>query len=125
MELGLIMPNQQYKGELADPAKIIKITASRPMERAKLIALANSNLFQKQVDFGTIDQKFTVVPARVLSAPTIEYAKNQKVTYRDVPANGKNETKKVTGILKIFNSLSLQELSNTFWNLSFEGWFSH
>lgn len=94
MELGLIMPNQQYKGELADPAKIIKITASRPMERAKLIALANSNLFQKQVDFGTIDQKFTVVPARVLSAPTIEYAKNQKVTYRDVPANGKNETKK-------------------------------
>lgn len=94
MELGLIMPNQQYKGELADPAKIVKITAIRPMEKAKLIAQANKDLFQKQVDFGSIDQEFIVVPSRVLSAPTIEYAKNQKVTYRDSPANGKNETKK-------------------------------
>ena len=94
MEVGLIIPNQQCKGELADPAKIVQITAIRPMEKAKLIAQANKDLFQKQVDFGFIDQEFIAVPARVLSAPTIEYANNPKITYRDSPANGKNETKK-------------------------------
>ncbi|RCK55710.1 Protein argonaute PNH1 [Candida viswanathii] len=50
------------------------------MEKAKLIAGANNTLFQKQVDFGSIDKKFTVVPARVLNAPTIEYAKNKNET---------------------------------------------
>lgn len=94
MELGIIAPHQQYKGDFADPAKIIKITATRPNQKAELISKTNRNLFQKQVDFGTIESQFTVVPARVLNAPTIEYANNQMVTYRPAPFNGRTEKQK-------------------------------
>ncbi|KAI5949901.1 hypothetical protein KGF54_005379 [Candida jiufengensis] len=92
MEVAYIVPNQQYKGEVWDTRTLIRLTALRPMDKAKLISQANDTVFSK-ADFGEIDKKFTKVPSRVLSAPTIEY-KAKKIMYKEEPFNGRNETKK-------------------------------
>ncbi|KAI5962098.1 uncharacterized protein KGF55_003174 [Candida pseudojiufengensis] len=92
MEIAYIVPNQQYKGEVWDTRTLIRLTALRPLDKAKLISQANENVFNK-VDYGKIDSGFTKVPSRVLSAPVIEY-KSKKVIYKEESYNGKNETKK-------------------------------
>ncbi|KAL6450227.1 ago2 Protein argonaute-2 [Candida maltosa Xu316] len=114
LELGIILPYQQYKGDLVDPSKIIKLTALRPNKRAELISQNNTKIFQKQVDFGEIDEKFTVVPARVLSAPSIEYAGNQKVFYREAAFDGRNEKKKGNWNLEKFKFVEAAKRARPF-----------
>ncbi|KAG5418837.1 TFC3 [Candida metapsilosis] len=92
MEVAFIVPHQQFTGEVWDTRTIIRLTAMRPMDKAKLIAQQKSLTFN-DVDFGTVDSKFTRVPARVLTAPGIEY-KNKKITFKEETFNGKTEKTK-------------------------------
>ncbi|KAG7661928.1 uncharacterized protein J8A68_004531 [[Candida] subhashii] len=93
MELAYIMPQQQYNGEVWDTRNLIRITSTKPMEKARLISKENSKLFSK-VDFGKVDSQFTVVPSRVLSAPVIEYSDNKKIIFQEKAHDGRTEKKK-------------------------------
>ncbi|KAI5953058.1 hypothetical protein KGF57_004050 [Candida theae] len=92
MEVAFIVPHQQFKGDVWDTRTIIRLTAMRPMDKAKLINQHKSSTFG-DVDFGKVDSQFTKVTSRVLSAPVIEY-KNKKIVYKEEAFNGKTEKSK-------------------------------
>ncbi|WLF80358.1 hypothetical protein PVL30_004135 [Lodderomyces elongisporus] len=93
MEVAYVVPNQQYKGEVYDTRTLIRLTALRPMDKAKFLTQEGKKLLS-EVDFGKIDTKFTKIPSRILPAPAIEYKDNKFVTYKEEQFNGKNEKKK-------------------------------
>ena len=96
MEACIIVPGQEFKGEISDVRGILSFTTHRPHVIAGLVqqeGIKNLSTAIDSEESARIGKKLVVVPSRVLPAPVLEY-KNAKIAYSEKPADGKSEKAK-------------------------------
>lgn len=96
MEACMIVPGQEYKGDVTDVRGVLAFSTHRPNVIAGLVQQDGVKKLSTSVEAEEakrIGTKLVVVPSRVLSAPTLEY-KNTKIQFVEKPADGKSEKAK-------------------------------
>lgn len=93
MEACIIVPGQEFKGDVEDVRGVLNYSTHRPHVIAGLVqqdGLKKIKSTLNKEDQMRIGSKLVVVPSRVLSAPVIEY-KNTQIKFVEKPADGKSE----------------------------------
>jgi eukaryotic translation initiation factor 2C len=96
MEACMVVPGQEFKGEITDVRGVLSFSTHRPHVIAGLVQQDGIKKLTTSIDAEEarrIGTKLVVVPSRVLSAPVLEY-KNTKITFVEKPADGKSEKAK-------------------------------
>lgn len=93
MEVCMVLPGQEFKGEITDVRGVLSFSTHRPHVIAGLVQQDGVKKLTSSIDAEEakrIGNKLVVVPSRVLSAPVLEY-KNAKIAYVEKQADGKSE----------------------------------
>ena len=93
MEACMVLPGQEFKGDINDVRGVLSFTTHRPHVIAGLVQQEGIKKLRSSIDADDakrIGTKLVVVPSRVLPAPVLEY-KNTKITFVEKPADGKSE----------------------------------
>lgn len=96
METCVIIPGQEFKGEIDDVRGVLSYSTHRPHVIAGLVHKDGINKLTSSFndeDQKRIGSKLVIVPSRVLSAPVLEY-KNTQIKFVEKPADGKSEKAK-------------------------------
>lgn len=96
MEACMVLPGQEFKGEISDVRGVLSFSTHRPHVIAGLVqqdGVKNLTTSLPAEKSKRIGNKLVVVPSRVLTAPVLEY-KNTKITFTEKPADGKSEKSK-------------------------------
>ena len=96
MEACMVLPGQEFKGEISDVRGVLSFSTHRPHVIAGLVQQDGMKKLKQSIEKDSADRignKLVVVPSRVLPAPILEY-KNTKITFVEKPADGKSEKAK-------------------------------
>lgn len=96
MEACMILPGQEFKGEITDVKGVLSFSTHRPHVIAGLVQQDGVKKLTSSInpeESKRIGTKLVVVPSRVLSAPVLEY-KNAKIIFTEKQADGKSEKAK-------------------------------
>lgn len=96
MEACMVLPGQEFKGEISDVRGVLSFSTHRPHVIAGLVQQDGIKKLTTAIDEDDakrIGKKLVVVPSRVLKAPVLEY-KNTKITFAEKKADGKSEKAK-------------------------------
>lgn len=96
MEACIIVPGQEFKGDIEDIRGVLAYATHRPHTIAGLVqkdSLPKITQSLDEEDQKRIGNKLVVVPSRILSAPTLDYS-NTKINFVEKAFDGKSEKQK-------------------------------
>lgn len=96
MEACMVVPGQEFKGEVTDVRGVLSFSTHRPHVIAGLVQQDGIKKLTTSIDkedAARIGKNLVVVPSRILKAPVLEY-KNTKIQYVEKLADGKSEKTK-------------------------------